>query len=112
MGESYGNLFYKSATFWPFRKGVKSGSATTMYCTVCPDVPDMIEKGRVYFYNRAPQRLWGIARPGRRDDLIEALDKKQMDLVREFIGDIDGFNIVVPLKVANHPQKAPCGNIA
>jgi len=81
----YGTLFYKSMSFAPYRKGVPSGSATTMYCALSPELPGQVKKGSVFYYNRRPQKVKGIAKPGKADHLMDELEKLQFDMVKEYM---------------------------
>jgi NAD(P)-dependent dehydrogenase (short-subunit alcohol dehydrogenase family) len=83
--EGLTSLFYDSMLMAPVRKGLASGAATTMYCTLNEEVPKQVEQGWFFYFNRAPQRAVGVARPGRRDDLCESLKSLQMDLVKPFM---------------------------
>lgn len=81
----FGNLFYGSRTFAPFRKGIPSGSATTMYCALSPDIPTQVEQGHFFYYNRRPQKSMGIAKPGKADHLVAELEQLQLNLVQPFM---------------------------
>mmetsp|Transcript_81981 Transcript_81981/g.228511 ORF Transcript_81981/g.228511 Transcript_81981/m.228511 type:complete len:376 (+) Transcript_81981:85-1212(+) len=80
-----GYLFYDSITFTPLRKGIPSGSATTMYCTLSSDVPAQVKEGSVFYYNRGPQKVLGIAKPGVADHLVKELDVLQKKLVQPYM---------------------------
>lgn len=81
----YGGLFYDSWTFAPFRKGLASGAATTMYCALSPDIPSQVNNGWFFYYNRGPQASMGISKPGVADDLVEKLAQKQHKLVAGYM---------------------------
>jgi len=80
-----GCLFYQSLTFLPFRKGIPSGAATTLYCALSPDVPEQVKNGAVLYYNRGPQKVLGIAKPGVADHLMKQLDELQKKLVKPYM---------------------------
>mmetsp|Transcript_32665 Transcript_32665/g.59358 ORF Transcript_32665/g.59358 Transcript_32665/m.59358 type:complete len:373 (+) Transcript_32665:77-1195(+) len=81
----YGLLFYQSLTFAPFRKYIPSGAATTMYCTVSPDIPKHVKDGFFFFYNRGPQYAMGISKPGVADHLVEGCEQHQLELVKPYM---------------------------
>jgi len=83
--DSIVNLLYKSYTMAPFRKGLPSGAATTMYCALSPDVPAQVAKGYFLYYNRGPQSPGSCFNVFRRDDLIEPLEQKQLEMVRPYM---------------------------
>eukprot|EP00933_Yihiella_yeosuensis_P046644 TRINITY_DN42222_c0_g1_i1.p1 TRINITY_DN42222_c0_g1~~TRINITY_DN42222_c0_g1_i1.p1 ORF type:complete len:391 (+),score=58.59 TRINITY_DN42222_c0_g1_i1:54-1175(+) len=78
-------LFFGSYTFAPFRKGIPSGAATTMYCTLSPAIRSQIQDGYFYYYNRKPQYPMGISKPGVADHLMEELEKRQMQLIKPYM---------------------------
>eukprot|EP00931_Biecheleriopsis_adriatica_P059985 TRINITY_DN35984_c0_g1_i1.p1 TRINITY_DN35984_c0_g1~~TRINITY_DN35984_c0_g1_i1.p1 ORF type:complete len:372 (+),score=75.46 TRINITY_DN35984_c0_g1_i1:66-1181(+) len=81
----YGLLFYQSLTFAPFRKRIPQGSATTMYCTVSPDIPQHVKDGYFFFYNYGPQNAIGISKPGVADHLVESCEHRQLELVKPYL---------------------------
>lgn len=80
-----GRLFYQSATFYPYRKGLQSGTATQVYCALSPDVPEQVKKGSFFYYNRGPQKGMNAMKPGNKDYLVDALEKRQMELVKPYM---------------------------
>merc|ERR1712110_1293048 len=81
----FGTLFYSSLTFAPFRKNIPQGSATTLYCAVSPEVIKHVDDGYFFFYNHGPQKAVGICAPGKADHLVEACEKRQLELVKPFM---------------------------
>mmetsp|Transcript_2720 Transcript_2720/g.8907 ORF Transcript_2720/g.8907 Transcript_2720/m.8907 type:complete len:82 (-) Transcript_2720:51-296(-) len=80
-----GTLFYKSLSFAPFRKSIPQGAATTMFCTVSPDVPKHAGDGYFFYFNRGPQRVLGVAAPGWADHLVHACEERQLELVKPYM---------------------------
>lgn len=83
--EGMGTLFYKSLSFAPFRKSIPQGAATTMFCTVSPDVPKHAGDGYFFYFNRGPQRVLGVAAPGWADHLVHACEERQLELVKPYM---------------------------
>jgi len=81
----YGLLFYQSLTFAPFRKGIPAGAATTMYCSVSPDIPKQVKDGYFFYYNCGPQQSIGITKPGVADHLVDGCHQRQLELVKKYI---------------------------
>uniref|UniRef100_A0A6U6XTE8 Protochlorophyllide reductase n=1 Tax=Zooxanthella nutricula TaxID=1333877 RepID=A0A6U6XTE8_9DINO len=80
-----GQLFYTSVTFAPFRKSVLTGSATTMYCALGPEIPEQVKQGFFFYYNCRPQYSSGISKPGVADHLVDAAEQLQLKLVKPFM---------------------------
>ncbi|CAK9055750.1 unnamed protein product [Durusdinium trenchii] len=77
------SLLYNGMTMAMFRKPVTKGAATTMYCTVSPDVTEHSQKGAFFYFNCASQRPRNIL--GARDDLVEKCHQRQLELVKPFM---------------------------
>mmetsp|Transcript_24876 Transcript_24876/g.81226 ORF Transcript_24876/g.81226 Transcript_24876/m.81226 type:complete len:203 (-) Transcript_24876:365-973(-) len=76
---------YKSLSFAPFRKSIPQGAATTMFCTVSPDIPKHAGDGYFFYFNRGPQRVLGVAAPGWADHLVHACEERQLELVKPYM---------------------------
>lgn len=83
--ETFANLFFNSYTLAPFRKGLPSGAATTIYCALSADIPEQVKKGTFFYYNRGPQKSMGIAKPGVADHLVDELEKLQFEMVKAYM---------------------------
>lgn len=81
----FGTLFYQSASFAPFRKDIPTGSATTIYCALSPDIVTHAKDGFFFYYNCAPQKSIGVCASGVADHLVEGCEKRQLELVKPFM---------------------------
>eukprot|EP00438_Fugacium_kawagutii_P004586 Skav202863 [mRNA] locus=scaffold3206:78382:87770:- [translate_table: standard] len=92
MQETLGTTGGPRGSVVRFRKPVVKGAATTMYCTVSPDVTPLdasagarqhSKNGHFFYFNCGPQRPRNIL--GSREDLVEKCHQRQLELVKPYM---------------------------